>query len=86
MEEEGSAWIPEERVDLETMLTAYTLNAAAAGDMEGETGSITVGKSADLVLLDTDLFAVPPERISDARVEMTMFEGRVVYRRGAAPR
>jgi predicted amidohydrolase YtcJ len=79
--DEGPSWIPEERVDLETMLTAYTLNAARAGDMEDETGSITVGKSADLVVLDTDLFAVPPERISDAQVDLTVFEGRVVYRR-----
>jgi len=77
----GEPWIPEERVGLEAMLRAYTLNGAMAGDMEEETGSISVGKSADLVVLDTDLFSVPPERISDARVELTLFEGRVVYRR-----
>jgi hypothetical protein len=68
-------------VDLESMIRAYTLNGAIAGDMEGETGTITVGKIADLVVLDTDLFRVPPERISDARVDLTVFEGRVVYRR-----
>jgi predicted amidohydrolase YtcJ len=79
--DEGEGWIPEERADLEAMLRAYTVNGAIAGDMEEETGTITVGKSADLVVLDTDLFQVPPERISDARVELTVFEGRVVYRR-----
>jgi predicted amidohydrolase YtcJ len=77
----GDPWIPEERVDLQAMLRAYTVNGAMAGDMEGETGTITVGKSADLVVLDTDLFQIPPERISDARVDLTVFEGRVVYRR-----
>ncbi|MEX1258026.1 MAG: amidohydrolase [Gemmatimonadota bacterium] len=77
----GAAWIPEERVDLESMIRAYTLNGAIAGDMEGETGTITVGKIADLVVLDTNLFRVPPERISDTRVDLTVFEGRVVYRR-----
>jgi predicted amidohydrolase YtcJ len=84
--DEGPSWIPEERVDLETMLVAYTRNAAMAGDMEGETGSITMGKSADLVVLDTDLFAIPPERISDAQVDLTLFEGRAVYRRDPVSR
>ncbi|MDH5590027.1 MAG: amidohydrolase, partial [Gemmatimonadota bacterium] len=77
----GTPWIPEERVGLETILRAYTLGGAVAADLEEETGSITVGKSADLVVLDRDLFSIPPERISDAKVEMTVFEGRVVYRR-----
>lgn len=79
--DDGPAWIPEERVDLETALGWYTLGGALASDLEHETGSIEVGKSADLVVLDTDLFAVPPWRISETAVEMTVFEGHIVYRR-----
>jgi len=79
--EEGPPWIPGERLDLETMLLVYTRNGAMAGDLEEETGTITVGKSADLVVLDRDLFEVPPEGISDARVDLTVFRGRIVYRR-----
>ncbi|HSG47367.1 MAG TPA: amidohydrolase [Longimicrobiales bacterium] len=79
--DDGPSWRPEQRLTVEEVLTAYTLNGAVAGDMDHETGSVAVGKSADLVVLDTDLFAVPPEGISDARVEMTVFRGRVVYRR-----
>jgi hypothetical protein len=79
--DEGPSWIREERLDLETMLRAYTIAAAEAGDLAHETGSITLGKSADLVVLDADLHALPPERISDARVDLTVFEGRIVYRR-----
>jgi len=79
--DEGPAWIPEERVDLRTMLRAYTIEAARAAELDGETGSISAGKAADLVVLDQDILDGPPERISDARVEMTLFEGRVVYRR-----
>jgi predicted amidohydrolase YtcJ len=75
------AWIGEERVDLATMLRAYTLWGAVAGDLEAETGSITVGKSADLVVLDRDLFAIDATEISEARVERTIFEGRTVFRR-----
>jgi len=77
----AGAWIPEERVSLATILRAYTLAGAMAGDLEHETGSITVGKSADLVVLDRDLFGLEAARISDARVERTILEGRTVYHR-----
>jgi predicted amidohydrolase YtcJ len=79
--DEGPSWIPEERLDVETLIAAYTLNGALAGDMQVETGTISVGKSADLVVLDADLLSIPREQISDARVDLTLFEGRVVYRR-----
>ncbi|HUF48080.1 MAG TPA: amidohydrolase [Vicinamibacterales bacterium] len=77
----GDAWLPDERVDLETMIRLYTTGGAMAGDLEEVTGSITPGKSADLIVLDRNLFEIPPTAISDARVLMTVFEGRVVYRR-----
>ena len=77
----GPAWLPEERVDLETMLRAYTIAAAEALDLEAETGSIEVGKKADLVVLERDLFAIPPQDISEVAVDLTLFEGRVVFRR-----
>jgi hypothetical protein len=77
----GPAWIPEEQVDLATMVRAYTLGGAMAGDMDAETGTLTVGKSADLIVLDRDIFAVPTQQISDTQVDLTVFRGRVVYRR-----
>jgi len=77
--EAGVAWIPEEEVSLTEILYAYTMGGAMAGDMEDETGSITVGKYADLIVLDRDLYAIPPQEISDAKVLLTMLEGRVVY-------
>lgn len=77
----GEAWIPEERVDVRDVIRAYTLAGAMAGDMEGETGSVTVGKSADLVVVDRNLLEVPAHEISETRVDLTVFRGRVVYRR-----
>ena len=77
---EGPAWIPEERVDLAPMIAAYTINAAWASFREKETGSIEVGKLADLVVLDRNLFAVPPQAISDAKALLTLFGGREVWR------
>ena len=44
-----------------------------------ETGSVEVGKLADLVVLDRNLFAIPPTEISDAKVLVTLFEGKPVH-------
>jgi hypothetical protein len=75
----GPAWIPEERVDLATMVAAYTINGAIASDDSAETGSLAVGKAADLIVLDRDLFALPPHETHRARVLLTMLEGRIVH-------
>jgi predicted amidohydrolase YtcJ len=74
------AWNPAERVDLATMLAMYTINAAYANRLEHETGSIEVGKLADFVVLDHNLFAIPPGRIHTVKVLRTILEGATVYR------
>jgi predicted amidohydrolase YtcJ len=77
----GPSWIPEERLDVETLLRAYTLGGALAGDLEAETGTLEVGKAADLVVLDRDPTRIAPERISGTEAVLTVFRGQVVYRR-----
>lgn len=72
-------WNPRERTDLPTMLALYTINAAWAHHQERETGSIEVGKLADLAVLDRNLFEVPVWRIHEVRVTRTLLEGRTVY-------
>lgn len=62
------------------MLQAYTINAAKVIGREREIGSVSVGKSADLVLFDRNLERVSIEELRDANVLWTMFEGRQVYR------
>jgi predicted amidohydrolase YtcJ len=81
----GPAWIPEERASLPTMLAAYTIGSAYAAFNEHVTGSLEVGKSADLIVLDHNLFAIPPHEISETKVLLTLFEGREVYRDPAFP-
>lgn len=71
----------DERVDLATMLAAYTINGAYTMKLEHEQGSIEVGKRADLVVLNRNLFEIDPYAISDAHVTMTVFDGRTVYQR-----
>jgi predicted amidohydrolase YtcJ len=72
-------WVPEEKVPVEEAVRAYTVNGAYAEFAEGLKGSIAPGKLADLVVLDRDIFTVPPEEIGQARVRMTIFDGRIVY-------
>ena len=70
---------PGEAVDLPTLIEAYTAGGAFAMHRESETGSIEVGKRADLVVLERDLFHVPPEEVAEVRVLQTFVSGRRVY-------
>ena len=77
----AAGWFPEERVDLETALRAYTVNNAWAAGEESWKGSITPGKVADLIVLDRDPFAGPPAGLKDRRVLYTIVGGRIVFER-----
>lgn len=63
-------------------IKAYTLNAAYAMHHDDVTGSIEVGKYADLVVLDGNLFEVPKDQISDAAVLATYLAGEKVFESG----
>lgn len=76
----GTAWIPEEVIDLPTTLAAYTINGAYGLFQENETGSVEVGKAADLVVVDRNLFEIPAHEIHKAKVLLTLLEGKEVYR------
>ena len=75
-------WFPEQRLTVEEALRAYTQGCAYAAFEEKDKGTIWPGKFADLDVLSEDLFRIPPARIKDARVEMTIVGGRVVYPAG----
>jgi predicted amidohydrolase YtcJ len=72
-------WFPEQKLTLEEALQAYTMGSAFAEFREKEKGSLTPGKLADVVVLDSDLFAMAPEKIKDAAVRYTIVGGKVVY-------
>ena len=76
----GPGWIPEELVDLPLMIAAYTINGAYVNFQEKETGSIEVGKAADLIVLDRNLFEIPKHEIHQTKVLLTVLEGSEVYR------
>jgi predicted amidohydrolase YtcJ len=72
-------FIPEERIDLSTAIAAFTMGSAYVNHLDLETGSIEVGKYADLVVIDRNLFEIPSEEIWSARVELTFVEGECVF-------
>ncbi|MEN0134749.1 MAG: amidohydrolase [Rhodococcus sp. (in: high G+C Gram-positive bacteria)] len=74
-------FLPEQRIDLTSALTAYTAGSAYVNHLD-DTGSIEVGKLADLVVLDRDPFAGPADRIAETRAILTYVGGDRVY---AAP-
>ncbi len=77
--ESGQTLLPEEAILTHQALALYTVNAAYTSFEEDIKGSITPGKLADLVILSDDPIIVPPERIKDIKVEMTIIGGEVVW-------
>jgi predicted amidohydrolase YtcJ len=77
----GQSLWAEQALDLDTVLRVYTIDASRAAGLGGITGSIEVGKSADMIVLDQNIFDVPADRIGDTRVTATFFEGRQVFER-----
>ncbi|MDQ0894758.1 amidohydrolase [Agromyces ramosus] len=77
-EGEFEAFLPEQAIDLTTSLTAYTAGSAFVNHLD-DTGTIEVGKLADLVVLDRDPFAGPAAEIGATRVSQTFVEGQRVY-------
>jgi predicted amidohydrolase YtcJ len=76
----GPPWLPNEAISLPDILAAYTINGARLAFADSARGSITVGKWADLIVLDHNLLAVAPQDIHRTKVLLTLFQGHEVYR------
>ncbi len=72
-------WFPEQRMTREEALLHLTAWGAYAARVEDEVGSITAGKWGDLVVLSHDIMTVPDDQILDAKVQMTVVGGEIVY-------
>lgn len=77
--EEG--WIPSERMSVEEAVKLFTKYAAYASYSENENGTIEVGKWADFVVLEKDIFEIDPEEIKTTKVDMTILAGKTVFKR-----
>jgi predicted amidohydrolase YtcJ len=71
--------LPEQSIPLQVVVDAYTINAAFALKQERTTGSLELGKRADFVVLDRDIFTLDPFDLHSTRVLLTYLDGRQVY-------
>src|SRR5438132_10172558 len=76
-----NGWVPEQKISVGEALRAYTAGNAYATFDEGKRGTLAPGADADVVVLDRNLFTIPPDSLDRARVRYTIVGGRVVYRR-----
>ena len=75
----SEGWIPDQRVTVPEAVYAYTSGAAYASGETELKGTLTPGKLADMVVLSRDIFEIDPVEILNTRVEMTFFDGSLVY-------
>jgi predicted amidohydrolase YtcJ len=78
-EGEGAPWHGEELIDLQAAIAGYTTSGAYVNFEERQVGSIEVGKAADLIVLDKNLFAIPKTEIHRVKVVMTLLEGKSIF-------
>jgi predicted amidohydrolase YtcJ len=73
-------WEPSQKLTVEAALRHFTRDAAFAEHAEEEKGTLAAGKLADFAVLSQDLLAVPPERIKDTKVLLTVLGGQDTWR------
>lgn len=71
----------EECMKIKDILRMFTINGAYASFEEEKKGSLKPGKLADIAVLDRNLYETPKEELKDIKVDLTMIDGRVVYKR-----
>jgi predicted amidohydrolase YtcJ len=69
------------KITVEEALRCYTANNAYGVFREQELGRIAPGMLADVAVLSDDVFTIAPERIEHAKVDITIFDGHVIYER-----
>jgi predicted amidohydrolase YtcJ len=74
-----AAFLPAEKISLEDAIAAYTIDSAFANHLDDRADSVEVGKLADLIVLDGNLFEIRPSEISEVAVVLTLFGGTPVY-------
>lgn len=72
-------WLPHEKLTVDEAVRLFTIKAAYPSFEEAEKGSLELGKLADMAVVDRDIYSIAPEEIKEARITMTVMDGRIVY-------
>ncbi len=79
--EPKGGWFPDQKLTMAEAIRLYTLDSAYGEFQETKKGSISQGKLADIIILSRDLFSIPVKEILSTKVDVTIFDGKVVYLR-----
>jgi predicted amidohydrolase YtcJ len=79
--EPKEGWFPEQKLSVWESVYYYTVGSAYGERMENLKGSLAPGRLADFVVLDRDLFTIPPDQILQTKVDYTVVGGRIVWDR-----
>ncbi len=74
-------WYMEEGLSVDQAVKGYTITPAVASGCGDRVGSISTDKLADMIVLDQDIFKIDPDAIAETQVDMTIFNGKIVYER-----
>lgn len=75
----AGGWYPEEKLTVAEAIQGYTAGPAYLAGKQAVQGSITPGKWADLIVLSRNLFKIPASEVAETQVDLTIFDGQVVY-------
>jgi predicted amidohydrolase YtcJ len=76
-----NGWIPEQKISVDEAVRAFTWGSAYAEFQENVKGTLEVGKLADFVMVSDDIFTIDPVKIRDAKVLLTVVDGRIVFQK-----
>jgi len=79
LNENTEGWHPEEKLTVDESLRLFTIWNAYGAFEEEKKGSLEIGKSADFVILDDDIYETDPHSIKDITICETVVDGKVVY-------
>ncbi|QTA83495.1 Amidohydrolase, type 3 [Desulfonema limicola] len=72
-------WYMEQALSVKEAVKGYTITPASASGLGTKLGSISKGKFADIIVLSQDIFTIDPLRIADTKIDLTIFNGKIVY-------
>ncbi|MEO6333880.1 MAG: amidohydrolase, partial [Pyrinomonadaceae bacterium] len=76
-----NGWIPEQKITVEEAVRAFTWGSAYAEFQDNVKGTIEAGKLADFVMISDDIFTIDPVKIRDAKVLLTVVDGKIVFQK-----
>jgi predicted amidohydrolase YtcJ len=79
----AGGFVPSQKLTVAQAVEGYTIDAAYAGHLEKSEGSLEIGKVADVIVVDKNIFEIDPRTIDETKVVLTIVGGKIVYEANA---